>query len=73
MNADNTPCYIARCLCGCGALRFAAVDDPKFSPEHKADTAESIAEMIKAGYSIERMPVDEVRFANWTCAKEAKS
>lgn len=31
MNETETPCYIAKCLCGCGALVFAAVDAPRRS------------------------------------------
>lgn len=67
MNLDTTPCYIARCRCGCGAIVFASVDEPEQSKERLKDNAREIAKMIAAGYVIERMPVDEVRKANWKC------
>ena len=58
---DKTPCYIARCKCGCGALVFASVNLPKRAKEN----AKECAKMIRAGYTIESMPVDGVRAAHW--------
>jgi hypothetical protein len=64
----NTPCYVARCLCGCGRVVFASVDDGTTPKE----TAKSIAKMIRNGYSIERMKVGDVRAADWICEKKLK-
>jgi len=65
---DATPCYVARCLCGCKRLVFASVDDGK----HPKQTAKDIAGLIRKGYTIERMSVSEVRVAKWMCAKDVQ-
>lgn len=62
----DMPCYIARCLCGCGRLVFAVVDDPAY----KKDTARSTSEMIRKGYALERSTVGDVRKAEWFCASK---
>ena len=64
MNNNHTTnmAYIARKSCGC--MVAAAVDEP----DHREDTANEIAEWIRAGLTVERVTVDYVR-ANWrTCA-----
>lgn len=63
---DQTPCYVARCRCGCGRVVFASVDDGK----HPKETAKSVGAMIRKGYHIERMTVAEVRNAEWMCPKK---
>lgn len=68
---SHTPCYIARCKCGCGGLIFASVDDPKMRKERGRETAKEIAKLIRAGHSVERMTVGEVRAAKWLCQKDA--
>lgn len=66
-NDADIPCYVAKCKCGCGLI-FASVDEPGQSQERRKDTAKEIAELIKDGYTIERMAVAEVRNAQWkTC------
>ena len=68
MADEDVPSYIARCLCGCGALTFASVDEPNQSKERRADNAKEIADLLRNGYTIERMTVGEVRKANWKCS-----
>jgi hypothetical protein len=69
MANEEVPAYIARCKCGCGGLVFACVDDPKCQDKRRLkDTADSVAEMIREGYAIERMSVGEVRTAKFGCA-----
>lgn len=68
MNPEEMPCYIARCLCGCGALRFAAVDEPGACQNLRDDNAKEIAALVRKGYTIERMTVSDVRSANWKCS-----
>jgi len=72
MDNEQVPCYIARCLCGCGALRFAAVDEPGQSKSRRADTAKEVGNLLRAGYTIDRLTVGEVRVANWTCSGMVK-
>lgn len=71
MSELDIPCYIARCRCGCGALIFASVDEPEQSQKRRADTAKEIADLVRNGFTIERMPVGEVRSANWKCTSKA--
>lgn len=69
LERDQTPCYVARCLCGCGHLVFASVDS---GPDRKKENAKEVAKLIRQGYAIERMPVGEVRYAKWFCEKRKK-
>lgn len=69
MSEEQVSCYIARCLCGCGALKFASVEEPGQSQERRDDTAKELAILIKDGYSIDRMSVGDVRNAKWGCSK----
>lgn len=73
MTDEQVPCYISRCLCGCGAVKFAAVDEPGQSKDRKADTAHEIAMLIRDGYIVERSTVGEVRAANWKCSGVGKT
>ena len=61
MNGEKTidMAYAARCKCG--GLVFAAVD----SPEHAKDTAKEVSHMIRTGFSIDRIPCDDVRKGPW--------
>lgn len=68
-NEEQVPCYIARCLCGCGGLKFAAAD----VPDCRKDNANEIAKLVRRGYTIERMNVGDVRMAKWGCANESTS
>lgn len=63
------PAYIARCKCGCGAIVFAAVDDPR----HADDVARDVAECIRDGYTIERSTVGVVRTEPFGCQAKKKS
>lgn len=67
---DEPLSYIAYCKGGCGGLVFAAVDDPRFAKE----TAKSVAQAIRDGYTVERATTQAVREANWgcSCPKEKK-
>lgn len=68
MSNEEVPCYIARCRCGCGALVFASVDEPGQSKERRKDTAKAIGDLVRKGYSVERLTVGAVRSANWKCS-----
>jgi len=59
----NELAYIAR-RPGCGCLCFAS------TPEaiKDAETARSVATMLREGYSIERMTYEAVRKESWECA-----
>lgn len=59
----NTPCYIARCKCGCRGIVFATVD----RPEYKEDVAKDVSEMILAGYAIEHVTVGFVKDYGFGC------
>lgn len=63
MTTDNTPCYIARCKCGCGGIVFACVDNP----DHANDVAANVAEAIRDGYAVHRSTVDVVRSEPFGC------
>jgi len=56
---DQVKAYIARCQCG--GIIFACADDPKYAE----DTARSVAEVIKDGFSVERVPLDTARNSKW--------
>jgi len=60
---NATHCYTARKKCGC--LVGITVD----MPDHPKDTAEWVAECIAAGWTIERMTIEEGRnsCAQWGC------
>lgn len=47
-------CYVGRCKCG--SIMAAMVDNP----DRKEDVAESVAEFIKCGLTIEQMDVEKV-------------
>ena len=51
--------YIGRGRCGFGAFPFAPMDRPEWAK----DTAKSIAKAISDGYTIERVPLSEVRMS----------
>jgi hypothetical protein len=68
---EEVPCYIARCKCGCGHLVFASVDEPTQSDERRRGTAKEIADLIREGFTVERLSVGEVRKAKWMCANKS--
>ncbi len=72
MANEDMPCYIARCRCGCGALMFASVDEPEQPQAQRDDTAKEIADLVRKGFTIERMPVGEVRKSRWRCSGTGK-
>lgn len=49
----GTHCYVGTLACGCGV---ALVRD---MPDYKRDTAKDVADMIKHGYSVTRLPHKE--------------
>ena len=66
MSEQDTLCYIARCLCGCGGIVLAVVD----TPNHKKETAKDVADAIKDGYTVELTTVGEVRKQGVGCKHE---
>lgn len=68
VNADTRMAYAARCRCGCGAIRAATSDDKGF----EADTAEFVSDLIKDGYTVERIPVSECNLGACKQRKAAK-
>lgn len=60
---ENPNCFISRCACG--GLTFASVD----LPERRKQNAKDVADLIRAGRTIENMPVLEVRAAKWCVGK----
>lgn len=61
-DATERMAYVGRCKCG--AIRAAAVDEPKYA----LDTAESVAQFIKDGLTVERIKCEDVRTGNWKCS-----
>lgn len=57
MSGNQVFCYIGRCSCGCGAIRGASVD----LPAHKDETAKFVADLIRDGMQVERVPVETAR------------
>ena len=55
--------YAGFCACGCGAIRAGSVD----LPELKDDTAKFVAELIRDGMRVERMPIEEIRMVFCEC------
>ena len=62
MSNDNYPCYIAR-KPECGCMVCAAVD----MPEHKKDTAKTVAGWIKDGLTVSMATAGEVRKGPFGC------
>lgn len=62
----QTDCYIGIKPCGC--MVAWVYDDPKYLK----DTAETLADFIRSGYSVERVTTDEVRnrLGKCKCSKE---
>ncbi len=67
--SDTDIAYVARCLDGCGAIVFAAVDVPMT----KRATSREIAKLIREGYSVERTTVALARPDIGLCKNRAKS
>ena len=67
MSNESVQCYIAKCLCGCGSIVFASVDEPGHSKARRDDTAQQISKLISDGFTIERMAVEDVRRAPFGC------
>jgi hypothetical protein len=67
MSVEKVFCYIGRCKGGCGVIRSAAVDRPKY----KEDTAKFVAEIVRDGMTVERIPVEEcrVQFGHCKCPR----
>lgn len=68
MTPEEIMCYVAKCKCGCG-LVFASVDEPTQSAARRRDTAKELAKLVRAGLTIERMTVAQVRTAQWRTCK----
>lgn len=58
--------YIA--LCKCGSIVMACVD----VPEHKKDTAKTVASCIKDGFEIKRVTVEAVKKSLDWCNNRGK-
>lgn len=50
---DLRMCYIARCLCGCGAIVATTLDEF----DQREDTAVFVGDLIRGGHAVERLPV----------------
>lgn len=57
--ADPTTCTIGKCKCG--GIVFAAVDEPK----RRQDTAKEIAKLVRRGFAVATIPIEEVRMGKW--------
>ncbi|MCB0038676.1 MAG: hypothetical protein KDE23_03290 [Caldilinea sp.] len=66
MTTDLSHSYIARCKCGCGGILFATVDNP----QRAHDIAADVADCIRDGLHIERVPSEVVRTTPWGCQSE---
>ena len=64
---SDTPAYVAKCKCGCGALIFATVDVPDMAKSN----AKEIAKLIREGYAVERSTVEVVRSSPFMCRRES--
>ena len=62
--------YIARCLGGCGAIRFAYCVSDDDSADLKKDAAREVAKCIRRGYKVELVAVDVPRTERWKCTCE---
>jgi hypothetical protein len=62
---DETFCYASRCD-GCGRMTFAHV----ITPGREKYIAQSVAEVIASGRTVERLTTEEVRKADWMCECE---
>lgn len=65
---DATHCYIGTWP-ACGCVRFVTVD----APEHAKDNAKEIAKLVRAGYAVNRVTIEEFRSDKTTfgCKDEA--
>ena len=63
MNDEDTPAYVSRCKCGCGAFIFAAVD----IPDMQKSNAQEVGKLIHKGYAVERTTIGVVRKSQFTC------
>jgi hypothetical protein len=61
-------CYVGKCACGCGAVRAASVDLPKY----KKDTAKFVSDLIRDGMQVDRMEVEKVRLAFSSCKNQGQ-
>jgi hypothetical protein len=73
VDKDQTPCYVAHCKCGCGALVFASVDDGTHDAKRRKENANEIAKLIRDGLVVTRMTVDEVRKSKFLCDRKKAS
>lgn len=61
-NQSTDQCYIGKCVCG--GIVFAGVD----RPEHRKDNASDIADLMRRGFTVERVAVEAARTGKW-CLK----
>lgn len=59
--------YVARCR-KCGAIVFAAVDDPLAWDDRRKNLAKAVGDCVKMGFTVERIPSSEVRESSWECS-----
>lgn len=59
--------YAGFCACGCGAIVAGTVD----IPSEKDSTADFVAELIRGGMRVERLPLDEIRMRFCKCERPA--
>lgn len=58
-------CYVGLCACGCGAIPAATVD----LPQYRKDTADFVADLIRSGMEVKRLPVSETRLSFCECKR----
>ena len=66
--SDSDKAYIARCLDGCGAIIFAAVQSPMANREN----AKEVSKLIRDGYTVETLTVAEARPLIGPCKNEVR-
>ena len=71
MANEEIPCYMSKCLCGCGAIVFVTVDELDQSAARRKDTAKELAKLVRKGYTIERTTVGFARTAKFGCASKS--
>lgn len=52
----------------CACVAAVVIDEP----EHPRDTAKSVADFIRRGFRVERIPSATVREMDWRCAEHPK-
>jgi hypothetical protein len=68
MSEEQVYCYVGMCACGCGAVRAASVDKPAM----KEDNAQFVADLIREGHIVGRIPVEDARARFGDCKSQGR-